>query len=116
MSNEFGYKIDAINRSGKTQKLIDTLTVTISLKDSEIAQLKEQLKRERDCVDFYADISSWSGEDCTGWNHTHIICIKDQEESVTGVWDPFKDENPQMEDEYGNVGGKLARLTQQQRK
>ena len=33
----------------------------VGIEAKEIQSLKEQLKRERECVDFYADTSNWHG-------------------------------------------------------
>ncbi len=67
----------------------------------EIESLKEQLRRERECVDFYASKDNWQDNDLYGFPSS----IKDDEQ--------FGDEFG--ESKHLTVGGRLARETQNKR-
>ena len=75
----------------------------ISLHDheKEIASLKEQLKREQDCVDFYADKDNWVDMEMIGYSSS----IRNDEQCG----------NEFGESEYLSIGGKLARSAQARR-
>lgn len=68
--------------------------------EQELIKLKAQLKREQECVDFYANHENWSDFDEPYENN--VIC------NDSDLWDigNFKP---------NNVGGKLARETQKMR-
>ena len=66
-----------------------------------IASLKEQLKREQDCVDFYADKDNWVDMEMIGYSSS----IRNDEQCG----------NEFGESEYLSIGGKLARSAQARR-
>lgn len=74
--------------------------VLVSELDEEIASLKEQLEREQDCVDFYANGENWSY--VNQYNKTLMKMDKDIEWISPGV----------LLDKFA---GKLARATQTRR-
>ena len=69
--------------------------------EKEIASLKEQLKREQDCVDFYADKDNWVDMEMIGYSSS----IRNDEQCG----------NEFGESEYLSIGGKLARSAQARR-
>ena len=73
----------------------------------EIEQLKEELKRERSAVDFYANPENWDNFE---YSSLYVISTEDLEDIE------YKFKNQKQSDYYENVGGKLARQTQQQRR
>lgn len=77
----------------ENQDIIDAL-------EKEIASLKEQLKREQDCVNFYANRENWSY--VNQYNKTLMKMNEDIERISPGV----------LLDKFA---GKLARATQTRR-
>lgn len=75
--------------------------VHIEKLEKEIASLKEQLKREQDCVDFYADKDNWVDMEMIGYSSS----IRNDEQCG----------NEFGESEYLSIGGKLARSAQARR-
>lgn len=71
---------------------------------NEIKQLKEELKRERECVDFYANKEHWQPPADQGFSHKYNLF---NEEDLHDMID---------NDDDGTCGGKRAREVQAQRK
>ena len=73
--------------------------------EKEIASLKEQLKREQECTDFYAKKGSWK----TNSGRLYTVAENGNYLTICGDYE-------QMRDELNHrVGGKLARSTQARR-
>lgn len=92
-----------------------TMTDKLKERDKEIAQLKEELKRERSAVDFYANKIHWEKftEAYSEYDYeSRVLCAVD----CIIEYDVETFEGKVFADRDHSVGGKLARQTQQQRR
>lgn len=83
------------------------------LGEKEISQLKLELKRERECVDFYADKYSWDTRIGGGDDYCEI---KKDQSRVDFPETVHKEYLEKWGAPTRYIGGKLARETQAQRK
>lgn len=79
------------------------LIAKLAKKCEECADLKAELKRERECVDFYADKNNW---------HQGAMCAHERE-IFTDDW--YDLDSDKKEGKYIWYGGKRARETQKLR-